>query len=347
MNRVDPGLDLQAVREYLLAQGVELVGDLRAELIAGGRSNLTFRLADDRSRWVLRRPPLAGLTPAAHDVAREHRVTGALDGTAVPVAKPVLLCTDETVIGAPFTVVAHVDGRTLRTQDDLSTLGDAELLRCSDELMRVLGALHRVGPDEVGLGALGRPGYVERQVALWRRQWELVSAGPSDDLERLHGLLVERIPAEQPLSVVHGDFRIDNTLVDPHDAGRVLAVVDWELATLGDARADLAMTCGYRHPAFDLVIGAPAASTSDRLPTADRMAQQYAVSVDDDLGDWPFYQAFAAFKMAVIFEGIRHRAAEGDGGGDTPSTVGQAVPEFVAHGLAALHARRITPREVS
>lgn len=340
-----PGLDLPAIRSHLVEAGVVVVGELRATLITGGRSNLTFRISDDRSQWVLRRPPVSGLTPGAHDVGREYQVAAALHPAGVPVPAPIVLCTDDAVTGAAFTVVEHVDGRTLRTQDDLETYDDQQVLDCSVELMRVLGALHRVVPESVGLGSFGREGYVRRQVALWRRQWDLVSIERSADLERLHRLLEERIPEERPLVVVHGDFRIDNTLVDHHDAGRVLAVVDWELATLGDARADLAMTCGYRNPSFDLVIGAPAASTSRRLPTADEMAQQYSVAAGDDLGDWSFYQAFAAYKMAVIFEGIRHRAVEHEGAGDTPATVGSAVPEFVHIGLATLAAGRTTRQE--
>jgi aminoglycoside phosphotransferase (APT) family kinase protein len=330
------GLDLDRVAERLAVAGVDPAGPLTAELIAGGRSNLTYRINDGVSSWVLRRPPLAGLTPGAHDVAREHRIATALSGTDVPIAEPVLLCEDQEVIGAPFTVVAYVHGRTFRTRDDLETLTDVEVRSAAAALVEVLASLHRLVPSDVGLGTFGRPGYVARQIDLWRRQWELVATGPSADLERLHTRLRDRLPAERPLAIVHGDYRIDNTLIDPRDAGCVRAVVDWEMAALGDARADLAMTCIYRHPAFDFVVGQPAAATSDRFESADAMAHHYATVTSDDLGDWPFYRALAAYKLAVIAAGIRHRADAGGGDDSVPDDVARAVPELLEFGLDLL-----------
>lgn len=331
-----PGLDLAVLRP-MLSEHVEVVGELRAEPIAGGKSNLTYRIADDRSRWVFRRPPTAGLTPSAHDVAREFRVMSALSGSGVPVPPAVLLCTDPEVMGAPFTVVGHVDGRALRVQSDLDGLDDDELDRCAHELVRVLAALHAVEPREVDLQGFGRPGYVERQIGLWHRQWQLVSREPSADVVRLHDALATRVPAERPLSIVHGDFRIDNTLIDHEDAGSVRAVIDWELATLGDSRGDLAMSCVYRHPAFDLVMGEPAASTSARMPDAHWWAASYSRAAGDDLGDWSFYLALAYFKLGVIAEGIRHRHTAGATAGEGFAAAGDAVPELVAAGLRALH----------
>ena len=340
MTAAPMGLDLARVAAALTEAGIELAGPLTLELIAGGRSNLTFRATDGTRRWVLRRRPWAGLTPGAHDVAREYRVTSALWGTGVPVPRPLLLCTDDEVLGAPFTLVDFVDGRTFRTQDELAALGEAEVAAAEAVLIEVLARLHAVVPAQVGLGDFGRPGYLQRQVSLWMRQYALVCAEPARDVERLHAALAARVPDSEQMAVVHGDYRIDNVLLDPIDAGRIAAVVDWELSTLGDPRADLAMTCMYRHPTFDYVVGAPAAATSSRFGTVDTIAALYSDTTGDDLGDWPFYRALAAFKLAVIVEGIHHRAAVGGGDISAPPAVAQAVPDLVAEGLSLLS----TPR---
>jgi len=331
-----PGLDLNVLRR-VLAQHVDVVGDLRGEPIAGGKSNLTYRVSDDRSVWVVRRPPTAGLTPSAHDIAREFRVMSALRDSEVPVAPVVMLCTDTSLIGAPFSVVGYVDGRALRLRSDLDALPDVDVDRCTEALVNVLVALHALVPDDVGLSDFGRGGYLERQVALWRRQWSLVHRDPTPDVDRLYKRLTDRVPSERRLSVVHGDYRIDNTLLDNDDAGTIRAVVDWELSTLGDSRADLAMSCVYRHPAFDHVMGEPAASASPRMPSAELLAERYSMVAGDDLGDWSFYLALAYFKLGVIAEGIRHRHSKGVTSGTGLAQAGRAVPVLMAAGLAALN----------
>ncbi|MDV6247457.1 phosphotransferase family protein [Rhodococcus opacus] len=331
------GLDLVALETFLSDSGVRVDGDLRAELISGGKSNLTYAIVDDSSRWVLRRPPTAGLTPSAHDVAREFRITSALQNTEVPVAGTVVLCEDPSVMGAPFTVVEHVTGRVIRTKTDLEMFSDADLEACINELVRVLGALHNVDYQAVGLGELGRPnGYVARQVALWAKQWNRVKDADSADVDRLHAALAESIPARSESSIVHGDYRIDNTILAPGDRSRVAAVVDWEMSTLGDPLTDVALMCVYRHPAFDLVIGEPAAWTSPRLPSPDDLAQRYTIASGRELVDWPFYLALANFKLAVIAQGIHHRYEAGATVGAGFDQAGQSVPEFVSAGLRAL-----------
>ncbi|MBB3082418.1 phosphotransferase family protein [Geodermatophilus sabuli] len=335
-----PGLDLDALHAHLAARGVDLAGPLRGELIAGGRSNLTFAVTDGSSRWVVRRPPLAGLTASAHDMAREHRVTSALQGTEVPVARPISLCEDDTVLGAPFTVVEWVDGVVVRDQDELAALSDDAVRRTTAGLVEVLVALHAVDVDAVGLRGFGRPeGFLTRQVALWRRQWDSVRTRESADLERLHALLVDRVPAAGEVAVVHGDYRIDNAILDRTDPGTVRAVVDWELSTLGDPLTDVALMCVYRHPALDVVLGIPAAWTSPRLPAPDALAEAYTRESDRDLGDWPFYLGLAHLKLAVIAAGIAHRAHAGADAGRDARRAAEAVPDLVADGLSAL-ARR-------
>ncbi|MBB3082499.1 phosphotransferase family protein [Geodermatophilus sabuli] len=335
-----PGLDLAALRVHLVDRGIAVTGPLRAELIAGGRSNLTYAVADDATRWVVRRPPLAGLTASAHDMVREWRVTSALQPTPVPVARPVSVCEDAGVLGAPFTVVEWVDGVVVRDRDDLAVLSDDQVRRTTAALVEVLVALHAVDVDAVGLTGFGRPqGFLTRQVALWRRQWEQVRTRDLPELERLHARLTEMVPNCSAVTVVHGDYRIDNAILDRADQGSVLAVVDWELSTIGDPLTDVALMCVYRHPALDVILGIPAAWASDRLPSADDLAEDYARASGRDLGNWAFYVALAHLKLAVIAEGITHRAGAGADAGRGAARASEAVPELVAAGLDALRPR--------
>jgi len=341
------GLDLGALDRHLHAVGIPRTGELDAQLIAGGRSNLTFLVYDDVSKWVLRRPPLHGLTPSAHDVVREYRVVAALADTAVPVARAVTVSGDDSVLGAPFGMVAYVLGRVVRSQAELESLGGpAEITGCVDTLIRALAGLHAVDPQSVGLGEFGRPaGYLDRQVRRWGAQWQYVRLpdDPRDgDVARLHERLARSVPVQSRISIVHGDYRIDNTILDAHDPTVLRAVVDWEMSTLGDPLSDAALMCVYRDPAMDLIIDAQAAWTSPLLPPADELAQRYSVMSGQPLAHWGFYMALGYFKLAVIAAGIDFRmriAAEAEpeghpGGGS--DRVGAAVAPLIARGLAAL-----------
>lgn len=331
------GIDLAALRKFLEFKRIGIDGELRAELISGGKSNLTYRILDDSSRWVLRRPPTGGLTPSAHDVAREYRVVDGLHSTGVPVARAVALCEDPSVMGAPFAVVDHVDGRVVRTSKDLESLSDNDVNRCVDELIRVLATLHDVDYRACGLGEFGRPdGYLGRQVRLWAGQWERVKSRDLPDVDRLYAALRVTIPPVSESAIVHGDFRVDNTLLDHGDVGRIAAVVDWELATLGDPLTDVALMCVYRNPALDRVLGEDAAWTSARMPSADDLAQRYSATSGRELAHWNFYLALANFKLAVIAAGIDHRFRAGATIGEGFDHAGDAVPEFVAAGLSAI-----------
>ena len=327
------GLDVRGVRAFLEGAGVPVAGPLTSALVSGGRSNLTYEVTDGPHRWIVRRPPLTGLTPSAHDVAREWRVTQALQYSAVPVPPAVALCEDASVIGAPFAVSAFVTGRVVRTRSQLDLFTDRELEACVTELVRVLADLHSLDVHDVGLGGLGRPdGFLERQVRLWWRQWTEVRRHDLPDAVRLHDRLVSALPAAgKNVGVVHGDFRIDNTLLDSADASKVLAVVDWELATVGDVLTDIALMCVYRQPQLDPILGLDAAWASDRLPSADAIADAYARRRGISLDHWPFYLALANFKLAVIAQGISYRAAD-----PASASAEEAVPELLATGLAAL-----------
>ncbi|MBI3225435.1 MAG: phosphotransferase family protein [Mycolicibacterium cosmeticum] len=331
-----PVLQLSSLRAYFEKAGIPMDGDLRASLITGGKSNLTFLVTDNSSRWVLRRPPTAGLTPSAHDVAREFRVIAALQGTGVPVAPAIALCEDPSVLGAPFSVVGFVAGSAIQTRQDLSALTDAQVETCVDELVRALAGLHQVDHTSAGLGGFGRSeGYLSRQVAIWANQWQRVKTQDSSDLDQLHALLADSVPSESRVALVHGDFRIDNTILSG-DYAAVNAVVDWEMSTIGDPLADAALMCVYRNPALDLALGQSAAWTSPRLPSAAALAERYAHAADRDLPHWSFYVALANFKVAVIAQGINHRYEAGATVGEGFDRAGEAVPEFIAAGLRAM-----------
>jgi aminoglycoside phosphotransferase (APT) family kinase protein len=336
------GLDLGALDSHFRSVGVARRGELRAELIAGGRSNLTFLVFDDASKWVLRRPPLHGLTPSAHDVAREYRVVAALANTSVPVAPAITMRNDDSPLGTPFAVVEFVPGRVIRTQGELEALGQDAIDGCVDTLIRVLTELHAVDPAAVGLSDFGRPdGYLERQVRRWGGQWQYVRLSEDardGDVHRLHAALVEAVPAQSRTSIVHGDYRIDNTIIDGDDPSIVRAVVDWEMSTLGDPLSDTALMCVYRDRAMDMIVDQQAAWTSPLLPSADELAHRYSVVSEQPLAHWPFYMSLAYFKLAIIAAGIDYRRRMGAGQPDSYDRVGETVAPLIAAGLHALKA---------
>lgn len=329
------GLDLPALNRFFAEQVPDFRGRLTAELLQGGRSNLTYRLTDGVSTWVLRRPPLGGLTPSAHDMRREYQVVAALADSDVPVARTVALSTDAH--GIPFSVVEYVDGSVFRTQEQLHVLPAPEIHRCGYALIDVLARLHAVDPGAVGLGEFGRPdGYLARQVRRWHGQWQRVATRPLADLDALQAQLAETCPAESGAAIVHGDFRIDNAILSPTDPASIRAMVDWEMATLGDPLADLGLHLVYRDPAFAPAFAGLAASSSPRLPTTDELAHRYATRAGRSLDRLAFYLALGYYKIAIIAEGIHARYLAGHTVGDGFEPVGQVVPPLVAAGLRAI-----------
>jgi len=351
--------ELAAIAQVMKRVGAGVQGPLLASLIAGGKSNLTFKLSDGVSSWVLRTPPRTGRTPSAHDVAREFRVTSALSGTDVPVARPVALEEDESLIGGPFAIAEFATGRTIQTRAQLDELDERTISAVAVELVTVLATLHQVDPAVIGLGQFGRfDAYAERQLKRWAGQWELVAPpGLTERGNRVAAHLAERIPRQLTASVVHGDYRIDNTLLaaDPAGALRVAAVVDWELSTIGDPVADVAMMCAYRESAFDLIIGAPSAWTSPRLPGALELAARYEAVGGERLNDFGFHLALAYFKIAAIAAGIDYRLRAGAVSGEGFATAGESVPVYLELADRALRkrlprrgaARRPRPGEVT
>ncbi|MFE7227309.1 phosphotransferase family protein [Nocardioides sp. NPDC057577] len=347
MTSVLTDFELAAVRTRMLAAGAEVGPRLEGSLISGGRSNLTVLLHDGVRRWVLRTPPRHGRTPSAHDVGREFRVTRGLAGTDVPVAAPVVFCDDEALLGGPFSVWEFVDGVTVQSRDQLEALDQQVVDGITDALVETLAALHRVDHVAVGLERLGRPdAYVSRQIARWSGQWELVAAPGAevrDAADEVRALLVERVPEQRHTSIVHGDYRIDNALLDLTGATpRVAAVVDWELSTIGDPVADVATMCAYRHPAFDHVLGFPTAWTSPRLAGADALARRYERAGGFELDHWPLHLGLAYYKIAVIAAGIDYRWLAEGAPEDGNDTAGSAVGPFLEAALTTLNADRPT-----
>jgi aminoglycoside phosphotransferase (APT) family kinase protein len=333
-----PGLDLGALARHLAATGVPTAGRLRGSLLAGGRSNLTYLVTDGAHRWVLRRPPLGHVLATAHDMGREFRVLSALAGSAVPVPRPVLLCDRPDVIGAPFYVMEHVDGIVYRTDAQLGTVSPDDARHIADALVDALVALHTTVPATVGLGGFGRPdGYLRRQVARWERQ---LAASRSRDLPGLVALgdrLAATIPPQAPAAVVHGDYRLDNVIVDAAHPGRVRAVLDWEMSTLGDPLTDLAAMIlfwdGLR--GLDTVITAVPAE-HPAFPGRTRLLHRYAAGTGADLTHLRWYLGFAHYKLAVICEGIHYRHAGGATVGDGFDRIGGLVAPVAERGHAAL-----------
>jgi aminoglycoside phosphotransferase (APT) family kinase protein len=330
-----PGHTLAAVRD-LLAAHVPDVGPLRASLIAGGRSNLTYALTDGPHRWVLRRPPLGHVLATAHDMGREYRVMTALAPTPVPVPRTVLEHREPDVLGAPFYVMELVDGVVHRDAADFAHLDADARRRLGHALVDVLAALHLVDPGEVGLADFGRPeGYLPRQVRRWTAQLASSRSREVPGFDALAARLADDVPAPQRASVVHGDYRLDNVIVAADDPGRVRAVLDWEMATLGDPLADLALFALYWQgwgATDNPIFGTPA---EHGFPSAAELSRRYADATGLDLGD-PWYEAFACFKFAVICEGIHYRHSNGLTVGEGFDRIGGLVPDIVRRGLAVL-----------
>jgi aminoglycoside phosphotransferase (APT) family kinase protein len=341
------GVDLDRLRPWF-ARHVDGAGDapLHATLVAGGRSNLTYFVSDGTHEWVVRRPPLGHVLPTAHDMGREYRVLSALAPTPVPVPRPLAFCDDLEVNDAPFYVMEKVDGVILRTPSDLATLSADEARRCSEALVDVLVDIHAVDYEAVGLGDFGRPaGYLERQVRRWGEQWERSKTRELPAIDELARRLRAALPESPPPTIVHGDYRLDNTMLDPSDPGRIVAVLDWEMATLGDPLADLGLFLVYWARDDNELQGVGAAiDTSAGFLTRTEIVDRYASRSGRDVSALDFYEVLAAYKLAIILEGIHARflmgKTLGEGfdhiGGLVQALAQRALDQASASGIAAL-----------
>jgi aminoglycoside phosphotransferase (APT) family kinase protein len=323
------------------AQGADTGAQWQAEVISGGLSNITYRLKFPHREVILRRPPLGGVLPSAHDMLREYRVMSALNATDVPVPQMLALCTDLEVMGSPFYVMAAVSGQVLRTGQDTAELSPEQRGEVSEQLVGALAELHAVDYRAVGLGEFGRPdGYCTRQIRRWTQQWQQSRTRDLPDMDKLLDGLATRIPTDSEGCIVHGDFRLDNTIFTLGDRPRIRSVLDWELSTLGDPLADLAMTLTYWHDPGDAeraqIPVAVGVTAHKGFPTANQFAERYAGLTGRDLSQLPFYLAFSAMKLAVILEGVHARYQGGHTISDGYENAGKAVPFLVARGLRQL-----------
>ncbi len=342
-----PGLDVPALARWLQRTHPSLAGgELRAQVLAGGRSNLTYRLDGPRpGPLVLRRPPLAHVQATAHDMRREYRAIAALAGTTVPVPRAVDLVADAdpaTGVDAPFFLMDHVAGTVIRAPGDDAALSPAQRRSVSFALVDVLVALHALDPAEVGLADLGRPeGYLARQVARWTTQYAGSRTRELPDLDALAAALADRVPPTAASGLLHGDFRLDNAILDlGGPEPRIAAVLDWEMATVGDLDADLTLcTLYWRLGTIAAEAGVPAATAvvpSAGYPDADELVEHYARAGGRPIADLGWYDAFAAFKLAVILEGVHHRYLQGATVGAGFESIGALVPPLAALGRTRL-----------
>ncbi|HUO72430.1 MAG TPA: phosphotransferase family protein [Solirubrobacteraceae bacterium] len=348
----------QRLERITTGAGPEIVGPMLADilhdprwmtcdvaLISGGKSNLTYRIACDAGEVILRRPPLGHILATAHDMGREYRVMSALADTAVPVPRTLHLGTADSPLGAPFYVMERVVGHICR---NALPPGYAESprdrRRIGDALVDTLADLHTIDAAAAGLAEFGRPaGFMERQLRRWSQQWEASKTGELPALDLLRDDLAGSLPAQRANSIVHGDFRLDNTILHPTEPGAIVAVLDWEMSTLGDPLADLGAMLAYWSDAEDPPILRRARmmaplTASEGFPTRADVIERYARRTGIDPSDIDWYQSFAYFKLAVICQGIAARASGGamiGSGFDQAHRLVEPLVEAGRHVLAA------------
>ena len=308
--------DMDALGAWLAGQVEGFAGPLAVEQFAGGQSNPTFKLITPSRSYVMRSKPgpAAKLLPSAHAIEREYRVMHALADTDVPVAKMLALCEDESVVGRAFYVMEFVEGRVLWDQS-LPGMSPDERTAIYDEMNRVIAALHSVDPAAVSLSDYGKPGnYFARQIGRWSKQYQASETESIDAMNRLIEWLPQHLPAEstERASIVHGDYRLDNLIFHPHEP-RVLAVLDWELSTLGDPLADFAYHCMAWHvdpSQFRGIAGLDWAALG--IPDEAHYVERYCARTGFEIqGDWNFYLAYNMFRIAAILQGIMKRVVDG------------------------------------
>ena len=320
---VRPGEELDAERlaAYLGARLPELAGPLEVEQFPRGFSNLTYLLRFGDRQLVLRRPPFGAAIKSAHDMGREYRILSRLVEVYPKVPRPLLYCDDPAALGgdggAPFYVMERVSGVILRPRmPPEMTPGPDRMARIADAFVTTLAELHAVDVEDAGLADLGRPeGYVRRQIEGWARRYADARTDDLPEIERAASWLSERAPAESGAALIHNDFKYDNLVLDPVDGSRVVAVLDWEMATLGDPLMDLGTTLGYWVEAGD----PPALRSLDLNPTTlpgnptrRELVERYAAASGRDVGHVTYYYVYGLFKIAVIVQQIYARYLRGD-----------------------------------
>ena len=313
------GLELESVTRWLAAHVEGANAELDFELVTAGGSNLTYRVESaSGQKWALRRPPVRARIATAHDMGREWRILEALHNhpeAGVPVPAAVAFCDDAAVTGASFYVMGFADGAILRGPDDTEGMTAEQCRVATDSLIDVQIAMHTLDVDAVGLGELGRrEAYVERQLARWLKQYRAAELRDLPLVDELHTILAKNVPKQQAVGLVHGDYRFDNTVLDP--GFRVSAVLDWELCTLGDPVADFCWSIMYwSDPGDGQEFGSPSPTLNEAFPRRADAIALYAERSGFDLGQLDYFVAFSWWKMACLVEGVVARLRAGAGGG--------------------------------
>ncbi len=327
-----PDIDLARLEPWLAAHVESFAGPVAAEKFAGGQSNPTYRLTAASGSYVLRRKPFGAVLPSAHAVDREYRLIAALYPTGFPVARPYALCEDEGVIGSPFYVMEMVEGRTV-WDGSLPAANPAERRAVYEAMIDRLADLHAIDPDAVGLGDYGPPGnYFERQVRRWTKQYRAAQTDDLPEVERLIAWLPATLPQQDRVSIIHGDYRIDNLIYAP-DASRIAAVLDWELSTLGDPLADFAyVAMNWAMPSGEQnasIGGLDLAALG--IPTLDAITERYCARTGrSGVPDLDWYFAYNLFRLLGIVQGIKKRALDGNASSAKATEMAARVPMLAA-----------------
>ena len=332
-------LPAESLATYLEANVAGFRGPLTATKFKGGQSNPTYRIDAASGTYVLRRKPPGQLLPSAHAVDREFRVLQALHGTAVPVAQPLHLCSDASIIGSMFYLMSFVDGRIFwdPSLPDMDPAGRSDIYT---GIIDAMAALHTIDPEAVGLGDYGKPGsYFERQIRRWTEQYRASETRPLPAMDALIDALPARCPADDGVvALAHGDFRIDNLMFHPQSP-RVIAIVDWELSTLGHPLADLGYFCMAlrlpRNPALPGLAGLDRAALG--IPDEAALLARYSLLTGRPIpADWPFVLAFSFFRLAAIAQGVAKRAEQGNASSEQAMQAGRMTGMLATLGLEAL-----------
>jgi aminoglycoside phosphotransferase (APT) family kinase protein len=327
-----PDIDCARLEPWLAAHVAGFAGPVEVEKFPGGQSNPTYRLAAASGAYVLRRKPFGAVLPSAHAVDREYRLIAALHPTGFPVARPYALCEDDGVIGSAFYVMEMVDGRTF-WDGALPDVATAERRLVYEAMIDRLADLHAIDPEAVGLGDYGPPGnYFERQVRRWTKQYRAAQTDDLPQVEKLIDWLPATLPKQDRVSIIHGDYRIDNLIYAP-DAPRIAAVLDWELSTLGDPLADFAyVATNWAMPSGEqgAAIGGLDLATLG-IPTLDEMTAHYCARTGrDGIPDFDWYFAFNLFRLLGIVQGIKKRALDGNASSAKAAEMAKRVPMLAA-----------------
>ena len=312
MHETIHGIDVARVSSWLVDNIDGATAPFRFDTIVGGRSNLTYTVTGaDGTKYVLRRPPTGAVLATAHDMAREHKIISGVGKSDVPVPPALGLCVDDEVNGAPFYVMGFVDGVVLDSAEKGALLSIDHRRAAGFDLIDVLADLHAVDVDAVGLGDLAkREGYVERQVKRWSTQWERSKTRELPAVEEVARRLAERFPEQHGVSIAHGDYRFGNVLTDVA-AGRINAVLDWELCTLGDPLADVGYVGVYWADPGSVQSRPNDPTGIEGFPSYSDLLERYATRTGRDLSEIDYYIAFGSFRLAVISEGVYARYLHG------------------------------------